>query len=324
MPSQYNKNMKLEEKIQELKKFIGKTPLINIKYRYKGKIANIQCKAEWMNPSGSIKDRPALFMLESAILKGELQEGQAICETTSGNMGLSLAWIANYLGIETIICMPKFMSKERKKLLSMYGASLVLTDSFEDAFDKAREFGRKGAFLPLQFENKVNIFAHENTTAKEIEKQTLAFPAFISGVGTGGTLTGIGGYLKEKYGTKVIALEPYESKLLSQNDLTGKHKIQGLADHIVPENYHADIVDEIVSVKSDDAICMAQKLAYDLGLGVGISSGANFLACVLSGIDNVITLFPDDNKKYLSTDLAKPMSSKLVDEIELLSFSINR
>ncbi len=316
--------MKLEDKIHELKKFIGNTPLINVKYRYNGKTAIVQCKAEWMNPSGSIKDRPALYMLENAILKGELHEGQAICETTSGNMGLSLVWIANYLGIETIICMPKFMSEERKKLLSMYGASLVLTDSFEEAFEKAREFGQKGAFLPLQFENKVNILAHENSTAKEIERQTKVFPAFISGVGTGGTLSGIGGYLKEKYETKVIALEPEESKLLSQNDLKGKHKIQGLADHIVPENYHAEIIDEIISVKSDDAIVMAQKLAHDLGLGVGISSGANFLGGVLSGIDNIITLLPDDNKKYLSTDLSKPMHSELVDKIELLSFSVAR
>ena len=116
---QYNENMNTTEKIKELKKFIGNTPLLRIEYNYKGKVGHIQCKAEWLNPSGSIKDRPALYILENAILKGELQEGQAICETTSGNMGLSLAWISNYLGLETIICMPKFMSEERKKLLSM-------------------------------------------------------------------------------------------------------------------------------------------------------------------------------------------------------------
>lgn len=316
--------MNTTEKIKELKKFIGNTPLLRIEYNYKGKVGHIQCKAEWLNPSGSIKDRPALYILENAILKGELHEGQAICETTSGNMGLSLAWIANYLGLETIICMPKFMSEERKTLLSMYGASLVLTESFEEAFKKAEEFGAKGAYLPMQFENEINVLAHENSTAKEIEKQATAFPAFISGVGTGGTLSGIGEYLKKKYETKVIALEPEESKLLSQGDLTGKHKIQGLADHIVPKNYHSEIIDEIISVRSDDAICMAQKLAMKLGLGVGISSGANFLACVLTGIDNIITLLPDDNKKYLSTDLAKPLNSELVDEIELLSFTITR
>ena len=317
-------NMELLEKIKELEKFIGHTPLITINYRYKGRAASVQCKAEWMNPSGSIKDRPALYILKNAVSCGKLKEGQSICETTSGNMGLSLAWIANYLGIKTIICMPKFMSEERKRLLSMYGATLELADSFEDAFLKAREYGKNGAYLPLQFENEINILAHRESTAKEIEGQASSIPAFLSGVGTGGTLTGVGQYLKEAYGSKVIALEPYESKLLSQNDLLGVHKIQGLADHIVPDNYHAEIVDDIISMKSDDAICMAQMLARELGMGVGISSGANFLACVLSGIDEIITILPDDNKKYLSTDLSKPMRSDLVEQIELLSFSITR
>ena len=316
--------MEIFEKINELEKFVGNTPLITIKCRYKGRVTRVQCKAEWMNPSGSTKDRPALYMLKNAFANGKLKEGQAICETTSGNMGLSLAWIANFLGFETIICMPKFMSEERKKLLSMYGASLELTDSFEDAFSRAHEYEEKGAFLPMQFENETNILAHRNSTAKEIERQTKSFPAFLSGVGTGGTLTGIGQYLKEKYDSKIIALEPNESRLLSQKDLLGVHKIQGLADHIVPDNYHSDIVDDIISVKSDDAICMAQRLAQKLGLGVGISSGANFLACILTGIDNIITLLPDDNKKYLSTDLAKTMHSDLVEQIELLSFSITR
>ncbi len=316
--------MRILEKINELEKFIGHTPLITIKCRYKDHESSIQCKAEWMNPSGSIKDRPALFMIKHAVVCGKLKEEQTMCETTSGNMGLSLAWIGNNLGIKTIICMPKFMSNERKQLLSMYGATLDLTDSFEDAFSKAKEYEKEGAYLPLQFENEINTLAHRNSTAREIENQTLSFPAFLSGVGTGGTLTGIGQYLKEKYGTKVVALEPSESKLLSQNDLLGTHKIQGLADHIVPDNYHSQIVDDIVSVKSDDAICMAQKLAQKLGLGVGISSGANFLASVLTGIDNIITILPDDNKKYLSTDLAKTMHSNLVNQIELLSFSIAR
>lgn len=316
--------MGLLEKIEKLKSFIGHTPLINIEYKFNNQIKHVQCKAEWMNPSGSIKDRPALFMLEEAISSGKLKEGRVICETTSGNMGLSLVWIANYLGFKTIICMPKFMSDERKKLLSMYGAELVLTESFKDAFLKAEEIGKSGAFLPLQFENFTNILAHESSTAKEIELQTEMFPAFVSGVGTGGTLTGIGDYLKKKYQTKVIALEPYESKLLSTCNLLGKHKIQGLADQIVPKNYHSEIVDEIVSIKSNDAIAMAQKLAFDLGLGVGISSGANFLASVMIGEDNIITVLPDDNKKYISTDLAVSIRSEIVDKIQLLDFSIVR
>lgn len=316
--------MELVEKIERLKKFIGHTPLLDIEYKYDNQVRHVQCKAEWLNPSGSIKDRPALFMLEDAILSGKLKSEQIICETTSGNMGLSLAWIANYLGFKVVICMPKSMSDERKKLLSMYGAKLVLTDTFEEAFSKAEEFGRDGAFLPLQFENNINILAHECSTAKEIESQTKLLPAFVSGVGTGGTLTGIGAYLKRKYKTKVFALEPNESKLLSKHDIVGAHKIQGLADHIVPQNYHSEIVDEIVSVKSDDAIAMAQKLARNLGLGVGISSGANFFASVMTGIDNTVTLLPDDNKKYISTELATTMHSNLVDEIRLIDFSIIR
>lgn len=314
----------MQEKINQLKQLIGNTPLLTITYKYLGQIKHIQCKAEWLNPSGSIKDRPALYMLEDAILKGQLKEKQTICETTSGNMGISLCWIANYLGLKTIICMPSHLSDERKKLLKMYGAELHLTKDFDEAFKVALEYQKQGAYLPLQFENNMNITSHRESTAKEIESQCTTFPAFISGVGTGGTLTGIGEYLKEKYNTKIIALEPSESKLLSQGDVIGKHKIQGLADHLIPKNYHENCIDEIVSVGSDDAIAMAQLLCKKLGLGVGISSGANFLACVVSGIDNVITLLPDDNKKYLSTDLAKDVKSNLVDNIELLSFRVTR
>lgn len=312
----------MKEKIKQLKKVIGNTPLLIITYKYQGKVKHVQCKAEWLNPSGSIKDRPALLMLEDAVNKGLINKGQTICETTSGNMGISLCWIANYLGLKTVICMPKFMSEERKKLLTMYGATLHLTDDFEEAFEAAKEYEKQGAYLLLQFENEINIKAHLDTTAKEIEKQCTLYPAFLSGVGTGGTLTGIGQYLKEKFGTKIIALEPAESKLLSQGDVIGKHKIQGLADHLIPKNYHENVIDGIISIGSDDAIAMAQKLCQKLGLGVGISSGANVLASIICGIDYAITLLPDDNKKYLSTDLSKPIKSKLVDQIELLSFEV--
>lgn len=312
------------EKIKQLKQFVGNTPLLTITYQYQGQIKHVQCKAEWINPSGSIKDRPALYMLEDAIKKGLIKEGSTICETTSGNMGISLCWIANYFGLKTVICMPKFLSEERKKLLTMYGATLHLTEDFDDAFLSAKEFEKQGAYLPLQFENEINILAHRESTAKEIEKQCTTYPAFISGVGTGGTLTGIGKYLKSKYNTKIIALEPAESKLLSQGDVIGKHKIQGLADHLIPKNYHESAIDSIISIGSDDAIAMAQKLCQKLGLGVGISSGANFLASVLSNEDYAITLLPDDNKKYLSTDLSKSIKSELVDQIELLSIDITK
>ena len=309
------------DKLIELSRLIGHTPMIVITYKYKNQIKKIFAKAEWYNLSGSIKDRVALSIYHDAYDSGLLKSGQTICETTSGNMGISLACLGAYLGHKVIVCMPKSMSEERKKLLKLYGAELVLLDSFEECFEKAKEYQKQGAFLSLQFENEANIRAHEKTTAVEIEAQTNKRPCFVAGVGTGGTLTGVGNYLKQRYQTKIIAVEPKESSILTLGVSKGHHKIQGLADDIVPKNYHTEIVDEVLSIQSDDAIAMAQKLNA-FGLGVGISSGANFLGCVLSEMDNAITVFADDNKKYLSTELSTPIQSDLIDEIELLSFYV--
>ena len=310
----------IEEKFETLEKLIGNTPLVEITYKYKGKLRRCYAKLEWYNLSGSIKDRPAFEILKAAYKIGALKPGQPICETTSGNMGISIAAIAYYLGNPVIVCMPKNMSKERQELLKLYGASLELTESFEEAFARAEEFKSKGSYLPHQFENVNNLKAHYSSTAKEIYSKLGAIDAFVSGVGTGGTLMGAGKFLNEKCNAKVIAVDPAEANLLKSGVSEGKHKIQGLSDSIIPALYESSLVDEIISVNSDDAICMAQKLCRELGLGVGISSGANFLGCVLSNAERPATVFADDNKKYLSTELIEPKTSKLVDQIELIGF----
>lgn len=304
--------------LYKLEKLIGNTPLIKIKYRFNGAVNHIYAKLEWYNFSGSIKDRPAFEILNNALKRGLLKPGQTICETSSGNMGISICSLAKTIDCPVVICLPKFMSEERKQLLKLYGAKLELTENFQEAFKATEEFREKDAFLTCQFENEDNVFSHFKT-GKEILTKQKDISAFVSGVGTGGTLMGVGKYLKDKIGAKIIAIEPSESRILSLGK-SGKHKIQGLSDEIVPKIYDKDMVDKIIPVKSDDAICMAQKICAKLGLGVGISSGANFLGCVLSEMDNCATIFVDDNKKYLSTDLSNKMSSSLVDSIDLISF----
>lgn len=310
--------MKQNTIFKNLNNLIGNTPLVEISYSYQSKKMKMYAKLEWFNLTGSIKDRPALEMLKKAYECGQLKKGQTICETTSGNMGISFSAIACLLGNPVVICMPKTMSKERQELLKLYGAKLELTENFPQAFKKAEEFGKAGAFLPHQFENENNCIAHNKSTAQEIFKKLENVPCFVSGVGTGGTLMGCGKFFKEKNGSHIVAIDPAESALLKVGKSQGKHKIQGLSDEIVPKLYDANLVDEIIPIKSDDAIAMAKKLSQKLGLSVGISSGANFLGCVLSGINCATTVFADDSKKYLSTDLVKNIKSDLVDEIELL------
>ena len=308
-------------KLNEVKRLIGNTPLIEVSYSYKGKVKTVLAKLEWYNLSGSIKDRPAYEIIKTAYEKGELKEGQTICETTSGNMGISISAIARLINNPVVICMPKFMSEERKELLKLYGAKLELTENFIEAFKKAEEYKKNGAYLTYQFENDNNPKAHFNGTAKEIFSKLKDISYFVSGVGTGGTLMGIGSFLKSKLGTKIVALDPKEASLLTFGRSMGKHKIQGLSDEIIPKIYDRSLVDSIIQISSDDAVCMAQKLCKELGLGVGISSGANFLACVLTG-DRAVTVFADDNKKYLSTDLSGNVKSDLVDEIKLIGYKV--
>lgn len=296
------------------------TPLYIIKYKYNGKIKCIQVKDESKNIyTNSIKDRPAKYIIDEAYKNNEINKESIICEVTSGNMGIALARICNDYGNKVIILMPKFVSIERRKKLEELDAKIILTDSFEEAFKKAEELSNdKNIYLTKQFENINNATSYIEF-CKELEQQTNNFPAVILGVGTGGSLNGIGTYLKEKYNTQVFSIEPLQTKILSTGYSHGPHKIEGLSDGLVPKLYPKDIVDDIYSIDDIDAICMAQKIKKDLNIGVGISSGANLLGAILTNIDNIITVFPDNDEKYYSTDLYNfNLKSKLVDKIELI------
>ena len=312
--------------MENIKGLIGNTPIIKINYEYKNKILSAFFKAEWYNLTGSIKDRVALNIIKEGYDNGRLKPKQEIVEVTSGNMGISLTAIGVLLGHKVTIFMPKKMSNERKLLLKLYGANLIETEGFEEAFELSEKYAKeKSAFIAHQFENVSNANAHKSTTAVEILNQIKdKINGFIAGVGTSGTLSGVGSVLKEKLGIKLFALEPESSKLFSTGKTHGEHKLQGLSDNIIPKLYNPKIVDEIISVSDDDAIAMAQKLSKELGLGVGISSGANFVGVVLSGLNNMVSVFADDNKKYLSTDLAKPISTNLVENIKLINYEIIR
>lgn len=299
------------------------TPLYKIYYNYKGQLRMIQVKDESKNPySNSIKDRPAHQIIEQAKKQGLINENTTICEVTSGNMGIALASILKDEN-QVIICMPNFVSKERVQILQKLNAKVILTNSFDEAFEKANEIAKAdNVYLPKQFENPLNAQSYIDL-CKELEQQTNIFDDVIFGVGTGGTINGIGNYLKNKYHTNVYAIEPLQTLLLSTGKSHGNHKIEGLSDGFIPKLYPQDIIDKIYQVDDNDAICMAQKLYQQLDLPVGISSGANFLGAVKTGKNNIITVFPDNNQKYYSTDLFNnSLHSKIVDEIELLYFEI--
>lgn len=298
------------DKFDIISKFIGNTPLLKLNVKYNENTINVYAKCEWYNFSGSVKDRAAISMIRNM----GVQSGDEIVEVTSGNMGISLASLGALLGIKVTIFMPKTMSEERKKLIKLYGANLILCDNFNDCFESAKKYSEKtGAKYVRQFENINNRRAQENI-GKEILKE-ITPDAFVSGVGTGGTLSGAGGYLK-KYGVHTIAIDPASSSLLTLGYSKGEHKIQGLSDGLIPALYDKELVEKIIPITDDDAIAMAQKL-NKMGIPCGISGGANFLGCVLSGYKNVATVFADDNKKYLSTDLSVPITTPLIDNISI-------
>lgn len=310
----------MKNKLKQLKLLIGNTPLIKITYKFNNQTRNAYFKLEWYSLTGSIKDRVALYIIEKMI-DGGLKEGDTICEVTSGNMGISLSALCKLLNVKTKIFLPKDMSDERKQLLKLYGTELILTKDFSEAFSKCEK--EKNCFFAHQFENEANTLAHYSTTASEIYSLLPSPTAFISGVGTSGTLSGCAKFFKEKNSKiKIVAVEPVKSSLLTLGYSKGKHKIQGLSDEIIPKLYDKMLIDDIISVSDEDAIKMAQKLSTTLGLGVGISSGANFIASVLSNENNTVSIFPDDNKKYLSTDLTSKVNSPLVDSIELINFEV--
>jgi cysteine synthase A len=269
--------------------------------------------------SGSIKDRMALHILSEAYRRETLQPGDPLIEATSGNTGISFAAIGRALGHPVTIFMPDWMSTERKNLIRSMGAQIELVSPEEGGFlgsiERAEAMARSlpRAFLPRQFSNRDNIEAHATTTGPEIWWQlrfrNLVPDAFVAGVGTGGTIMGVGHFLRRQNpAVRVHPMEPESSPTLRTGCRVGKHRIQGISDEFIPPIVDLESMDEILDVDDGDAICMAQKLASELGLGVGISSGANFLAALKAlesrgGEGTVVTVFPDDNKKYLSTAL---------------------
>ena len=292
---------------------IGNTPMVKIKYEYNKNIKNIYAKLEYYNYTGSIKDRLALYILTESKRMGLLKDNQIIVEATSGNTGISFAALGAYFGHEVHIFMPTSVSVERRKLIELYGAKLHLIDAgFKDTIKEADLYARKNnAFRPNQFSNVMNINAHYYGIGEEIINKSLNINGFVSGIGTGGTLMGVGKRLKEyNKKIKIIALEPKTMPLLSEGIIIGPHKIEGIGDDFIPKLVDKNIIDEVISIDDEDAINMSRILSQKFGLGVGISSGANFLAGVLSKIDNLVTVFADDSKKYLSTDLIKPINNE--------------
>ncbi len=331
--------MPIEHRLCGLKHLIGNTPLLAIEFNYLGRKRLLYAKAENLNMTGSIKDRMALHIVRDAYIGGSLAPDGVIVEATSGNTGISFAGIGRALGHNVVIFMPDWMSRERIELIQSLGAKINLVSKEEGGFlgsiKRAEELaaGNPGAFLPRQFSNESNMEAHYQTTGPEIWWQlrfhSLKPDAFVAGVGTGGTIMGAGRFLKEKHPTiKLFPLEPANSPTLSTGHKIGKHRIQGISDEFIPPIVNLESLDGVVSVDDGDAILMAQKLAGQLGLGIGISSGANFLGALKVqnelGSDAVVaTVFPDDNKKYLSTDLLKEEPERdgfLSSHVELQGF----
>lgn len=300
---------------------IGNTPLIKIKYKYNGKENFIYTKLESYNLTGSIKDRVAYYIIKNAYNRGELKKGMPLVEATSGNTGIALAALGTYFGNPVHIFMPDWVSVERTNLMKMYNANVTLISKEEGGFKKAISEAEKFAkenngFLCNQFANKDNVLAHYETTGKEIlESLDGKVDAFVSGIGTGGTLIGVAKRLKEQNkNVKIYALEPDKMPLLSQNKIIGNHKIEGIGDDFIPKIVDRSLIDKVILVNDEDAINMARKIALNLGIGVGISSGANLIASILAKEEtegNVVTVFPDDNKKYLTTNLSKPIDENV-------------
>lgn len=306
--------MRTFDKITDL---IGGTPILKLNnYIALNELpANIYAKLEYFNPAGSVKDRIAKAMIDDAEAKGALKPGAVIIEPTSGNTGIGLAAVAASKGYRIILTMPETMSVERRNLLKAYGAELVLTDGakgMKDAIAKAEELAQQieGGFIPSQFTNSANPTAHFNTTGPEIWEDTDGkVDIFVAGVGTGGTVSGVGKYLKSKNpNVKVVAVEPAGSPVLSKG-VAGPHKIQGIGAGFVPETLDTKIYDEIIAVENEDAFATGRTLARKEGLLVGISSGAAVYAATQLAKrpenkgKNIVVLLPDTGDRYLSTPM---------------------
>ena len=314
-----------------INKLIGNTPMIKIKVNYKNIIKEIYIKLEFYNYTGSIKDRMTNYIINKAKKEEILKDKQAIIEATSGNTGISLAALGALYNHPVHIFMPDWASKERIELMKLYGAKVYLISKeeggFREAIKRADQLAKEiKGFRPDQFNNENNIEAHYNTTGLEIIKESPNINAFVSGIGTGGTLIGIAKRLKE-YNSKIkiIALEPENMSLLSKNKKIGTHKLEGIGDDFIPNIVDKSLIDDVIKINDNDAIYISKLLARKLGLGIGISSGANFLAAIKQDEKKVGTIFPDDAKKYLSTDLSKdikPNDKTLLKDLEIISLEV--
>jgi cysteine synthase A len=328
------------DRLTSLGRLVGNTPLLGIHCSFQGQMRVIYAKCEQMNLTGSIKDRMALHILRKAYAAGELNAGDTIAEATSGNTGIAFAALGRALGHPVTIFMPDWMSRERKDLIRSYGAEVVPVSKEQGGFlgsiRMAEELAemRDEVFLPQQFSNNANSEAHALGTGPEIwaqlEAARLVPDAFVAGVGTGGTVMGVGQCLRARNPKiKVHPVEPAESPTLTTGYKVGKHRIQGISDEFIPALVDLSSLDEIIAIPDGDSILMAQKLASVLGLAVGISSGCNFLAALkvqerLGQGAVVVTVFPDDNRKYLSTDLMREepvQEGYLAPDVQLLGLT---
>ncbi|MEK7240533.1 MAG: cysteine synthase family protein [Gemmatimonadota bacterium] len=344
MPLPLRPSLAALERLQGLRVLVGNTPLLAIDCQWRGRARRIFAKAENLNFTGSIKDRMALHILRRAYETGQLAPGALIIEATSGNTGISFSAIGRALGHPVIIFMPDWMSEERKRLIRSFGAEVRLVSHAEGGFLGSIKLSEElatatpGAFLPRQFANEENCAAHELSSGPEIWAQVCARglvpDAFVAGVGTGGTIMGVGRFLRARNpDIRLHPVEPANSPTLSTGFKVGKHRIQGVSDEFIPAIVRLGELDSILAIDDGDAIIMAQQLASELGIGVGISSGANFLAALqaqdaLGDDATVVTVFSDSNKKYLSTDLMHEEPVKdgfLSSDVKLLKFrALNR
>ncbi|MBY7665519.1 cysteine synthase A [Staphylococcus agnetis] len=300
--------------VENITEIIGQTPVVKLRHQAGEDAADIYVKLEYQNPGGSVKDRIALAMIEQAEKDGKIKPGDTIVEPTSGNTGIGLAFVCAAKGYKAVFTMPETMSQERRNLLKAYGAELVLTpgsEAMKGAIKKAKELKEEhGYFEPQQFENPANPKVHELTTGPELVEQFegKTIDAFLAGVGTGGTLSGAGKVLKEKYpDIQLVAIEPEASPVLSGGE-PGPHKLQGLGAGFIPDTLNTDIYDEVITVGNDVAMETSRRVAKEEGIVGGISSGAAIYAAIQKAKElgkgkTVVTVLPSNGERYLSTPL---------------------
>ena len=318
-----------------MEKTIGNTPLIKIQYEYQGKINYIYAKLESYNLTGSIKDRVAYYIITKAKQRGTLKSKMPIIEATSGNTGISLAALGKYFHHPVYIFMPDWVSKERIQIMESFGAKVQTFSHQQGGFKRCIQEAkilayRMNGFVANQFANPDNLLAQYETTGQELVNTVPDdLGGFVSGIGTGGTLMGIGKKLRRRYQNLILtAIEPDSMPLISKNRIIKPHKIEGIGDDFIPALVDKNEIDKIFLVNDEDSINMSRKIARDLGIGVGISSGANFLGSVLLQTQiklPVATVFADDNKKYLSTDLGKDIDQNekyISNQVKLLGYEV--